>query len=199
MCVSCRSSATSRSTSHGAPSASRCGAGEQLERPEPRQAPERELQHARPVRAAQRRIRRRASRRAAHERVVEAPIAGQRVGAAEEQPVLMPVELPDDLVVAGGGIEIGHAPSTPAASGVRARVACQSGDGPELETAMSRAGRSGRRGRRPRARPRRRSARGKSPAGSPTASRCQRREALSGKAERARRRSDRASARCAAR
>src|SRR6185312_3773849 len=37
-----------------------------------------------------------------------APIAGQPESASERQPVLMPIELPDDLVIAAGRIQVRH-------------------------------------------------------------------------------------------
>ena len=117
---------------------SRCGAGEQFQRPEPRQAPEREFEHARPVGADERWVGGEPVVQLPLERVVEARLAGECVRPREEQPVLMPVELPDHFVVAGGGIEIGHR------SPVRPRRAASMDDvlmpvrrRPRLETAMT--------------------------------------------------------------
>src|SRR5687767_4494316 len=80
-----------------------------MQRPDPRDGAERQLEHARPVDACEWRIRR--------EPAFEFPgngcrvtiVAGQPRGSTELQPMLMTIQLPDDLMVAEPRVEIGHA------------------------------------------------------------------------------------------
>jgi hypothetical protein len=81
---------------------------EELEAPRPRDAAERELQHAGPVDAVQRRIGGEPALQLAHEHGAIRGVAGQPPGTSERDPMLMSVELPDDLVIAARRVEIGH-------------------------------------------------------------------------------------------
>ena len=80
---------------------------EKMKGPEPRQRAKRDFQHARPVDAVERRIGVEASSRALREHDRGIAFAGQPERAAQHEPVLMAIELPDDLVIAARGIEIG--------------------------------------------------------------------------------------------
>src|SRR4051812_20766178 len=73
---------------------------EELQRPNPGQRSKRELEHARPVDPDQRWICLHPARQFGNEPIAVFRLAGQPPGAAEHHPVLMPIQSPDDLVVA---------------------------------------------------------------------------------------------------
>ena len=81
---------------------------EEVDRPQPRERPEPELEHARPVDADERRVRVEPARELREQRGRDSGVAGQPEGAAEREPVLMPIQLPDDLVIAARRIEVRH-------------------------------------------------------------------------------------------
>ena len=76
------------------------GRREKMERPEPRERSKTQLQHAGPVDALQRRVGGQPVFELVDECVVVARFAGELMRAGERQPVLVPVDLPDHLVVA---------------------------------------------------------------------------------------------------
>jgi hypothetical protein len=82
--------------------------GEELDGPGPGHRPEGRFQHAGPVDAAFGRVRLDPAFELGDEDVAIAAVAGQPERASERAPVLMPVQLPDDLVVAAGWIQIGN-------------------------------------------------------------------------------------------
>ena len=85
------------------------GIDEEVKRPQPRQGSQRELEHARPVHAEQGRIAFEPARELVETMVSVLRLTSQPVRAAQHQPVLVPIQLPDDLVVAAGGIQVWHA------------------------------------------------------------------------------------------
>ena len=138
MCVSCRSSATSRSTIHGAPSARDAEPANSSSVQSHVRHRNASFEHARPVGADERWVGGEPVVQLPLERVVEARLAGECVRPREEQPVLMPVELPDHFVVAGGGIEIGHrSPVRPRRAASMDHVLMPVRRRPRLETAMT--------------------------------------------------------------
>ena len=81
---------------------------EELDRPRPGDRSKREFERAGPVHADQRRVRRHPAGRLRDEAGAIPLIAGEPPRAPERQPVLVPVQLPDHLVVARRRIEIRH-------------------------------------------------------------------------------------------
>ena len=83
---------------------------EQLERPQPGDRAIRHLEAARPVHTDFRRVGVHPLCQMRRHALGVSLGPGQQVGAAEQQKMLMPIQLPDDLVVADdGGIEAAHA------------------------------------------------------------------------------------------
>jgi hypothetical protein len=82
--------------------------GEELDRPEPGDGAEGQLQHARPVDADQWRIGLQPAFQLPNAGFAIANVTGQPPGAPKTQPVLMAVQLPDHFVIAARGIEVGH-------------------------------------------------------------------------------------------
>ena len=81
--------------------------GEQeMNRHRPRDSSKADLEHARPVDAGERRIRVNPALHLIDDRAGIAGLAGQPRRTAKLQPMLMTVQLPDDLVIADRGIEI---------------------------------------------------------------------------------------------
>ena len=78
---------------------------EEIDRPEPGQRPNAELEHARPVDPDERRIRVKPACELLEARGAIPAIARQPERPAELRPVLMPIQFPDDLVIAARGIE----------------------------------------------------------------------------------------------
>ena len=82
--------------------------GGQMQRPDPGDRAEPELQHAAPVDPTQRRIGLQPALQLGGDNVYVAAVSCQPRRPAERKPVLMAIELPDDLVIANLGIEVGH-------------------------------------------------------------------------------------------
>ena len=76
------------------------GVGEEVDGPRPGDASERELEHARPVDADERRVRLQPVGGLAYGVFAIAVVAGEPLGAPEHEQMLMSIQLPDDLVVA---------------------------------------------------------------------------------------------------
>ena len=81
---------------------------EQVQRPHPGDRSQCELEHARPVDTGQRRVRVDPACKFRQEPIAIASAVGQPPRAPKHKPVLMPVQLPDDLVVAATGVQKRH-------------------------------------------------------------------------------------------
>ena len=78
----------------------------EVETPDPRKRSEAELEHARPVDPDEWRVFGEPAREFLSEGVLVTTIVGQPCGAAERKPMLVAVQLPDDLVITELRIEV---------------------------------------------------------------------------------------------
>ncbi len=85
-----------------------CDGGEEGQRPEPGEHADRQFEHARPIGARQRRVGVEPAAELRSKGIVVDAAAGERERTPEGEPVLMPVELPDHLVIAEGRVKIRH-------------------------------------------------------------------------------------------
>ena len=67
-----------------------------------------QFEHARPVDACRRWVGRQPALQLFDETLSVFRLPGQPVGPAEREPVLVPIQLPDDFVIATGGIQVSH-------------------------------------------------------------------------------------------